>query len=345
MDSKEGTVLEIIDTVDFAVNNTSNQQDECLMNEALDEVLPTTNVATDTINEGETKICVKPEMEVVQSEKSEEENLLKGFKSVCNFVKALNDVFGDRSPSLQLYSHLLEKTGLIHEDPIKKHIGLFRNFCKENELFIINKDYVSFQSMSNERATIQYSDKVFIDMKKVFTLADKEQLETIYNHLLTISAVLVPTSKAKKVLKEMKNSSSSSSDSKSRGPPVDPTEFITKIFKKISENVNLDSSNPMEMITSLMSSGVLTDIMSMMNDGMGNGSLDIPQLLSTLQSFMTMFQGVNGGDNAGANGGMNGNMNGMDMSNLGPLMEMMKTMGGNGNGNGGQDERPPTTNT
>lgn len=333
MDSKEGTVLEIMETDNKNENKNDNiDQDECLMTEVLDEVLSSSSVEV----KEETKICVKPEMEVVQTEKSEEENLLKGFKSVCNFVKALNDVFGDRCPSLQLYSHLLEKTGLIHEDPIKKHIGLFRHFCKENELFIMNKDYVSFQSMSDERSTIQYSDKVFINMKKVFSLADKEQLETIYNHLLTISAVLVPNSKAKKVLKEMKNKSSSSSDSKSN---IDPTEFISKIFKKISENVNLDSSNPMEMITSLMSSGVLTDIMSMMNDGMGNGSLDIPKLLSTLQSFMTMFQSVNGGDNAGANGGMNG----MDMSNLGPLMEMMKTMGGNG-GNGGHEESPNTTN-
>jgi len=333
MDSKEGTVLEIMETDTKNNKNDNIDQDECLMTEVLDEVLSSSSVEV----KEETKICVKPEMEVVQTEKSEEENLLKGFKSVCNFVKALNDVFGDRCPSLQLYSHLLEKTGLIHEDPIKKHIGLFRHFCKENELFIMNKDYVSFQSMSDERSTIQYSDKVFINMKKVFSLADKEQLETIYNHLLTISAVLVPNSKAKKVLKEMKNKSSSSSDSKSN---IDPTEFISKIFKKISENVNLDSSNPMEMITSLMSSGVLTDIMSMMNDGMGNGSLDIPKLLSTLQSFMTMFQGVNGGDNAGANGGMNG----MDMSNLGPLMEMMKTMGGNG-GNGGHEGSPNTTNT
>jgi effector-binding domain-containing protein len=331
MDSKEGTVLEIMETDNKNENKNDNiDQDECLMTEVLDEVLSSSSVEV----KEETKICVKPEMEVVQTEKSEEENLLKGFKSVCNFVKALNDVFGDRCPSLQLYSHLLEKTGLIHEDPIKKHIGLFRHFCKENELFIMNKDYVSFQSMSDERSTIQYSDKVFINMKKVFSLADKEQLETIYNHLLTISAVLVPNSKAKKVLKEMKNKSSSSSDSKSN---IDPTEFIANIFKKISENVNLDSSNPMEMITSLMSSGVLTDIMSMMNDGMGNGSLDIPKLLSTLQSFMTMFQGVNGGDNAAANGGMNG----MDMSNLGPLMEMMKTMGGNG----GHEGSPNTTNT
>jgi hypothetical protein len=97
----------------------------------------------------------------------------------------------------------------------------------------------------------------------------------------------------------------------------------------------------MEMITSLMSSGVLTDIMSMMNDGMGDGSLDIPKLLSTLQSFMTMFQGVNGGENGGTNGGMNG----MDMSILGPLMEMMKTMDGNGGHDGRHEESPPTTNT
>lgn len=331
MDSKEGTVLEIIETDN---KNNNIDKEESLMNEALDEVLSSSSVEV----KGETKICVKPEMEVVQTEKSEEEILLKGFKSVCTFVKALNDVFGDRCPSLQLYSHLLEKTGLIHEDPIKKHIGLFRHFCKENELFIMNKDYVSFQSMSDERAKIQYSDKVFIDMKKVFSLADKEQSETIYNHLLTISAVLVPNSKAKKVLKEMKNKNSSSSGSKSN---IDPTEFITKIFKKISENVNLDSSNPMEMITSLMSSGVLTDIMSMMNDGMGDGSLDIPKLLSTLQSFMTMFQGVNGGENGGTNGGMNG----MDMSILGPLMEMMKTMDGNGGHDGRHEESPPTTNT
>ena len=314
-ETREGTVLEVVEKVESESGPLEKEIGEIgEIGEILDKVFEK--------EVEETKICVQPVMEDVVEDKNEEENLMMSFKSICNFVKALNEVFGERCPSLQLYSHLLEKTGLIHEEPIKRHIGLFRNFCKENELFIINKDYVSFKSMSTMRATIQYSDKVFIPMKTVFELADKEELETIYVHLLTISAVVVPNSKAKKVLKNLKKSSSSSSSSSAKDGK-DPTEFLANIFKKISENVNMDASNPMEMMTSLMSSGVLTDIMGMFNDSMGEGSMDLTKLMSTLMSMMSMFSGANGGGVGGGNGG-----EGPDLSSL---MEIMKQMGNNNN--------------
>jgi effector-binding domain-containing protein len=315
-ETREGTVLEVVEAEKVVE-----------IGEIVDKVFEK--------EEEETKICVQPVMEEVVEDKNEEENLMMSFKSICNFVKALNEVFGERCPSLQLYSHLLEKTGLIHEEPIKRHIGLFRNFCKENELFIINKDYVSFKSMSTMRATIQYSDKVFIPMKTVFELADKEELETIYVHLLTISAVVVPNSKAKKVLKNLKKSSSSSSSAEGKGGG-NPTEFLANIFKKISENVNMDASNPMEMMTSLMSSGVLTDIMGMFNDSMGEGSMDLTKLMSTLMSMMSMFSGANGGGVGGGNG------EGPDLSSL---MEIMKQMGNNNNNNNNNTPSSTTNET
>jgi hypothetical protein len=253
----------------------------------------------------------------------EEETFMKSFKSICNFVKALNEVFGERSPSLQLYSHLLEKTGLIHEDPIKKHIALFKAFCKENETFILNKDYISFQSMPSGRATIQYSEKVFIDMKSLLRLADADQLETIHVHLLTILAVVDSNSKAKAVLRGMKgNKGNADAKSSSSSPTLDP-EFLTNLFKKISENVNLNSENPMEMVTSLLSSGVLNDVMAMFGDG---SSLDLPKILSTIQTLMSSLGGLGG---LGGMGGGEGGEGLANMGNMGMIMELMKNMNNN----------------
>ena len=33
----------------------------------------------------------------------------------------------------------MEKTGIVHQEPIKKHIKIFYDFCKENEDAILEK--------------------------------------------------------------------------------------------------------------------------------------------------------------------------------------------------------------
>ena len=38
------------------------------------------------------------------------------FKAICNFVSDINENFGKFHKSLQLYSRLIEKTSVIHEE-------------------------------------------------------------------------------------------------------------------------------------------------------------------------------------------------------------------------------------
>jgi hypothetical protein len=77
---------------------------------------------------------------------SEIESRLVVFKCICNFIKDLTESFGDRQKSLFLYSHLIDKTGIMHEEPIKKHVLLFYKFIKENEEAIVAKDCNQFKS-------------------------------------------------------------------------------------------------------------------------------------------------------------------------------------------------------
>ena len=62
---------------------------------------------------------------------SEIESRLVVFKCICNFIKDLTESFGDKQKSLFLYSHLIDKTGIMHEEPIKKHVSLFYKFIKD----------------------------------------------------------------------------------------------------------------------------------------------------------------------------------------------------------------------
>jgi hypothetical protein len=122
------------------------------------------------------------------------------FKSICNFIKDINFAFGDRFPSVQLYAHLLEKTGLFHEDVIKKHVQIFNEFVTINEDAILQKSVGLLQYHS----TIRYSDQVFVNLTDVIQLAEAEDLETVWTHLLTILAVLRPECPAKDMLRKQK---------------------------------------------------------------------------------------------------------------------------------------------
>ena len=50
------------------------------------------------------------------------------FKAISNFVKDLVPNFGEQQRSLILYNHLIEKTSIIHEKAIKKHILAWKTF-------------------------------------------------------------------------------------------------------------------------------------------------------------------------------------------------------------------------
>lgn len=199
-----------------------------------------------------------------------DDNTALRFNTICNFIRDLNESFGGRQKSLMLYGHLIEKTGLIHIDPVKKHIQIFQNFVKENEDAIVNKDKKLFK---NPR--IVYSDKVAIDLNEILRMSDREEEKVIWTHLLTITAILNPESKAKQVLKEK---------------PDKEDNFLKNIMEKIGEQVQSTDGqevNPMQMIGNMMSSGVFNDIFQGLSGGVNDGELDMGKMMNSMQGMMS----------------------------------------------------------
>jgi hypothetical protein len=230
---------------------------------------------------------------------------LIAFKAITSFTKELTENFGSNKEnhSLKLYDRLISKTPISSEKAIKKHIEVFRNFCISNRDALTAKDA---KKLTTTR--VEYSSKVYIDFNNIFKAADRETTSVIWKHLLTISAILDPAGKAKEILKQNKDDVES--------------DFLTDIINKVEEHVKPDS-NPMEAVSAIMSSGVFTELISGMNNGIQNGSLDLGKLMGTVQKMVTTLA-----PNGGAGTGLDGEA-GMDI-----IKNMMANMG---NGGGAPD--------
>lgn len=204
------------------------------------------------------------------------------FKAIANFTNCLDEVFGEEQRSLKLYAHLINKTTIAHEKPILKHIEAFRTFCKDNRDSIEEKNHETF---SNDK--IIYSDRVFINVKDILTVADKDSKNIIWKHILTISALVDPAGKARQVLKETSQKNNSGTES----------DFLENIISKVEENVD-PNANPMEAVTSIMQSGVFQELVGGMGNGLQDGSLDLSKLMGTVQNMVTNLN-----DKVGESGG------------------------------------------
>lgn len=197
---------------------------------------------------------------------------LLAFKAISEFVAAIGDAFGPRQKSLALYARLIDKTTLSHKDVIKKHVNKFRTFCVVNRKAIQEKKGNSFIQKS-----ISYSDRVYINMEHVFKMADITEKTVIWKHLLTLSALLDKESNAKQILKEGGNEGN----------------FIEQAFDEIKntmEGQDVDASNPMGVAMSLLGSGAFQNLLSGITTGVDDGSLDVGNLMGTVQKMLTGLQ-------------------------------------------------------
>lgn len=235
---------------------------------------------------------------------------LIAFKAITTFTNELDETFGKQNHPLRLYNRLLAKTTISHDKAIKKHIELFRDFCVMNRDALLGKDARKFVN-----SKVEYSpSKVFIDFNNIFNKSDSETVNVIWKHLLTISALLDPAGNAKEILKNSKDSSEA--------------DFLTDIINKVETHVRPDA-NPMEAVSSIMSSGVFTELISGMNNGIQDGSLDLGKLMGTVQKMCTSLGGLQGTPGAKRRGDTDGAPNdGMNILNN--LMSNMNTGGGDG---------------
>lgn len=199
-----------------------------------------------------------------------ESSNLKSFQYIVTFVEDLSSEYGTKQHSLALYNRLLGKTRITHHDSIRKHIGSFKTFVEKNRDAILSKD---LSLMVENR--VQYSDKVYIDFSEIFKLADNDNKDVILKHLLVITNSIDPASGAIEVLKKTMTENSNEGN------------FLSTIVEKLEQNVDPNTKDPMSAIMGLMQNGVFTELVSSMNAGMQNGSLDMGKLLGTVQGMMS----------------------------------------------------------
>ena len=232
---------------------------------------------------------------------SDELNLI-AFNAIAQFMKELNTIFGKKYRPIALYNRLISKTTLVHQNAISRHIKVFTDFCTVNRDCILNRN----SNLSDD--VIFYSETVSIFMKEVFTLAEQEEdgddiKEGIWKHLLTISALVDPSGRAKDVLKKSssspnsKNNTSSkqSTNSASKSGNGTETNFLNNIIQKVEKNIDPNVSDPMQAVSSMMKSGVFTELLTDITSGMKSGELDLNKMLNAVNEMSN--QGSENGEN------------------------------------------------
>ena len=204
------------------------------------------------------------------------ENLII-FKAISNCVKDLGESFKTNQRSLLLYKHLIEKTTIMHEEPIKKHINAWKVFCLNNSQAILDTDFSKLQGK------VEYSSKVVLDFKEIFSIATKSEQKIIWQHLLNIHAFMDPSSKAKELLKkQMENGSKED-------------EFLHNIINKVESQVD-PMANPMDAVGSIMKSGIFSDLVEGMNSGINDGSMNMGKLLGSVNKMVASLGAMAGND-------------------------------------------------
>lgn len=203
--------------------------------------------------------------------------IINYFNTIVNFINELSSLYGKKTKPLTLYQHLLSKTTFSCKDAINKNVNLFKTFCIEN------KENILERKLPLKNTLISYSSKVFLDINEMMVFAKEDNnLETIWSYLLTFLAMTDPSSNAKNILKHK-------SDDNSK-------KFIDNIIGQLEDKVDPNIEEPNVAIGTIWSSGILSNIIGDLNEGVESGELNMDGLIGTLSGMLVKISSDAGDD-------------------------------------------------
>ena len=198
-------------------------------------------------------------------------NTKSAYTKILCFVKDLNDLVGTSRKPVALYYHLLKKS-MHSEQAIEKHVELFKNWLIANKQAVLSGKHSELV-----QNVIEYTkDKVFVDVKDICSGESKANNAAIFDHLKIIYYLVDPDSsnEIKQALTE-------------KSPDTKEEEFIDNIKNKIEQNFNENQfDNPLTATMSMLQSGIFTDIIQGMTQGVDNGEMNIDKLLGSVKGLM-----------------------------------------------------------
>ena len=199
----------------------------------------------------------------------------KIFKAINEFADQLNDAFGKDDVNVNKVYRILVKTSLTNRKVVNRHLVIFHEFLEKNRMPILAKSHSDFQL-----DRIELTERIGMNLRDVIEKADEPTRKVIWQHLLNIMYIYDPEdTTVKSELKKM------ISESETR-----ENKFLMDTFSKFEDvmksNNTDDKKDPMAMMSGLMQSGFLNDMIGNINNGVSKGDLNIKGLISTVQNLL-----------------------------------------------------------
>jgi hypothetical protein len=200
----------------------------------------------------------------------------KIFKAIIEFTDQLNDTFGKEDVNVLKLYRIINKTPLTNRKMIDRHLSIFHTFLNENREAIIARRPESFQA-----DRIQLTDKIYMNLRAILEKSDESVRKAIWQHLFNIMYLFNPEDD---VIRTELKASLAEQDTKENKFLMDT---FSKFEKVMAENKDMQNpSDPMAMVSNLMQSGFLNDMIGGINNGVSSGSLDIKSLIGTVQNLL-----------------------------------------------------------
>ena len=244
-----------------------------------------------------------------QSVRHEEVLNLKIFLAISEFV---NDISQESNfakiKNIQLFNKLLEGTTIRDTKAIGRYIQAFRDF------FNNNKEYLTLKKFGSN-TKIEYSERIYIDVEWVIKKLTVQESEVVYKHLLTIYGLMNTGKESKNAVELLKKTGNSIAVNSVAGntavavndnslfknlenletPDTPEGQFIRESLSGIADqfsNINTQNSNPMQMVSQLMTSGFFQEFTQNLQDKFASGEININSLITTAGSMVGSDSGV-----------------------------------------------------
>ena len=129
---------------------------------------------------------------------------------------------------------------------------------------------------------IELTEKIGMNLKETMIKCDETSRKAIWQHLFNIMYLFNPEDDIIKT--ELKTSMAEQETKENR--------FLMDTFSKFEQAMNENKKDdgapvdPMSMVSNLMQSGFLNDMIGNINNGVSNGNLDIKNLIGTVQNLL-----------------------------------------------------------
>jgi hypothetical protein len=199
----------------------------------------------------------------------------KIFKAINEFADQLNDAFGKDNLNVNKVFRILAKTSLANRKVLTRHLVIFHEFLETNRIPILAKSHDDFI-----QDRIELTDRIGMNLKEIIEKADEPTRKVIWQHLFNIMYMYDPEDS---IVKNELKQAIGESDTKEN-------KFLMDTFTKFEDIMKTtngeERKDPMAMMSGLMQSGFLNDMIGNINNGVNKGDLNIKGLISTVQNLL-----------------------------------------------------------